>query len=76
MSRSFRDLMKFSVPALLSAALLAGCGSGSNGSADLDDGGSVASPPPPALPALHRRVGGSNTRPAQSLRRPAVRSSL
>jgi pullulanase-type alpha-1,6-glucosidase len=47
MSRSFRDLMKFSVPALLSAALLAGCGSGSNGSADLDDGGSVTPPPPP-----------------------------
>ena len=47
MSRSFRDLMKLSVPALLSAALLAGCGSGSSGSSDLDDGGSVASPPPP-----------------------------
>jgi len=47
MSRSFRDLMKLSVPALLSAALLSGCGSGSNGSADLKDGGSVTSPPPP-----------------------------
>jgi len=47
MSRSFRDLMKLSVPALLSAALLSGCGSGSSGVADLDKGGSVTSPPPP-----------------------------
>ncbi len=47
MSRSFRDLLKFSAPALLSAAMLSGCGSGSSGSADLDQGGSVTSPPPP-----------------------------
>ena len=47
MSRSFRDLLKFSVPVLLAAALLSGCGSGSNGSADLGQGPSVESPPPP-----------------------------
>jgi pullulanase len=47
MSRSFRDLLKLSVPTLLSAALLSGCGGGSSGSADLDQGGSVTSPPPP-----------------------------
>jgi len=47
MSRSFRDLLKFSVPVLLSAALLSGCGSGSSGSADLGQGPSVESPPPP-----------------------------
>ena len=47
MSRTFRDLLKFSAPAIASAALLAGCGSGSNGSADLNQGGSVVSPPPP-----------------------------
>jgi pullulanase len=47
MSRSFRDLLKFSAPVLLSAALLSGCGSGSSGSADLDQGPSVVSPPPP-----------------------------
>jgi len=46
MSRSFRDLLKLSVPVLLSAALLSGCGSGSSGSADLDQGGSVPTPPP------------------------------
>jgi hypothetical protein len=44
MSRSFRDLLKFSAPVLLSAALLSGCGSGSSGSADLDQGPSVVSP--------------------------------
>jgi pullulanase len=47
MSRSFRDLLKFSVPVLLAAALLSGCGSGSSGSADLGQGPSVESPPPP-----------------------------
>ena len=47
MSRSFRDLLKFSVPVLLSAALLSGCGSGGSGSADLGQGPSVESPPPP-----------------------------
>ena len=47
MSRSFRDLLKFSAPALLSAALLSGCGDGSSGSADLGQGPSVESPPPP-----------------------------
>jgi pullulanase len=47
MSRSFRDLLKFSAPALLSAALLSGCGSGSNGAADLSQGPSVSTPPPP-----------------------------
>jgi hypothetical protein len=47
MSRSFRDLLKFSAPALLSAAMLSGCGSGSSGSANLDQGPSVVSPPPP-----------------------------
>jgi len=47
MSRSFRELLKFSVPVLLSAALLSGCGSGSSGSADLGQGPSVESPPPP-----------------------------
>jgi len=47
MSRSFRDLLKFSAPVLLSAALLSGCGSGSSGSADLGQGPSVESPPPP-----------------------------
>ena len=47
MSRSFRDLLKFSVPVLLSAALLSGCGSGSSGSADLGQGPSVESSPPP-----------------------------
>jgi pullulanase len=46
MSRSFRDVLKFSVPTFLAAALLAGCGSGGGGSADLDQGGSVAQPPP------------------------------
>ena len=35
MSRSFRDLLKFSAPVLLSAAMLSGCGSGSSGSANL-----------------------------------------
>jgi hypothetical protein len=47
MSRSFRDLFTYSVPVLLSAALLSGCGSGSSGSADLGQGPSVESPPPP-----------------------------
>jgi pullulanase len=47
MSRSFRDVLKFSVPTFLCAALLSGCGSGSSGSADLQQGGSVTSPPPP-----------------------------
>ncbi len=47
MSRSFRDLLKFSAPVLFSAALLSGCGSGSNGAADLGQGPSVTSPPPP-----------------------------
>ncbi|MGB5103934.1 MAG: pullulanase-type alpha-1,6-glucosidase [Steroidobacteraceae bacterium] len=47
MSRSLRELLKFSVPLVASAALLSGCGSGSGGSADLDDGGSTNSPPPP-----------------------------
>jgi hypothetical protein len=46
MSRSFRDVLKFSVPTFLAAALLAGCGSGGGGSADLDQGGSVPQPPP------------------------------
>ena len=46
MSRSFRDLLKISVPVLLSAALLSGCGSGSSGSVDLNQGGSVPTPPP------------------------------
>jgi len=46
MSRSFRDLLKLSVPVLLSAALLSGCGNGSSGSANLDQGGSVPTPPP------------------------------
>jgi len=47
MSRSFRDLLKFSAPLFCSAALLSGCGSGSSGSADLDEGGSTNGPPPP-----------------------------
>ena len=47
MSRSFRDVLKFSVPTFLCAVLLSGCGSGGSGSADLDEGGSVTSPPPP-----------------------------
>ena len=47
MTRSFRDVLRFSVPTFLCAALLAGCGSGGGGSADLDEGGSVTSPPPP-----------------------------
>jgi hypothetical protein len=47
MSRSFRDLLKLSAPLLFSAALLSGCGSGSSGSADLDEGGSTNGPPPP-----------------------------
>ena len=47
MSRSFRDLLKFSAPVLLSAALLSGCGSGSSGSADLRRVPSVESASPP-----------------------------
>ena len=47
MSRSFRDVLKFSVPTFLCAAMLSGCGSGSSGSADLNQGGSVQQPPPP-----------------------------
>ena len=47
MSRSFRDLLKFSVPVLLPAALLSGCGSGSSGSTDLGQGPSVNAPLPP-----------------------------
>ena len=47
MSRSFRDLLKFSAPVLLSAAMLSGCGSGSSGSANLDQGPSVVAPAPP-----------------------------
>jgi len=47
MSRRFRDVRKLSVPTVLCAALLSGCGSGGSGSADLDEAGSVTSPPPP-----------------------------
>ena len=46
MSRTFRGLLKFPVPALLAVALLSGCGGGGSGSADLDEGGSVPTPPP------------------------------
>jgi pullulanase len=42
----YRDLIKFSAPLVLSSLLLAGCGSGSSGSADLDGGGGTTPPPP------------------------------
>jgi len=47
MSRSLVSLFKLSAPVLLSAALLSGCGSGGNGAADLGEGGSVPTSPPP-----------------------------
>jgi pullulanase len=47
MTRSFCEALKFSVPTFVAAALLAGCGSGGGGSADLDQGGSVSQPPLP-----------------------------
>jgi len=47
MSRSFRSILKWSVPFIASAFALSGCGSGSGGSADLGSGGSVNGPPPP-----------------------------
>ncbi|HET9693138.1 MAG TPA: hypothetical protein VFP48_02045, partial [Steroidobacteraceae bacterium] len=47
MSRpSFRSLLTFSAPLVLASFVLAGCGSGSGGSADLDEGGSTTTPPP------------------------------
>ena len=47
MSRSFHQFLKLSLPVVLASALLSGCGSGSSGSADLNQGGSVQQPPPP-----------------------------
>jgi pullulanase len=46
--RAFRRPFRFSAPLLLASFVLAGCGSGGGGSADLDEGGSVGTPPPPA----------------------------
>ncbi|HEX6571294.1 MAG TPA: pullulanase-type alpha-1,6-glucosidase, partial [Steroidobacteraceae bacterium] len=39
--------MKFSAPLVLSSLMLAGCGSGGGGSADLDEGGKTNEPPAP-----------------------------
>ena len=44
---SARDALKIVASAILVSVALTGCGSGSSGSADLDKGPSVESPPPP-----------------------------
>ena len=46
MLRPLHDTLKFSLPVWMAAALLAGCGSGSSGSADVDEGGSTAADAP------------------------------